>query len=123
MIWREYIPHAMAGTAGTGGLIIVLFRDSINKALNEFWTNRRMAREARHAASGKDSLITNAFIGLLKNDLESQAKTRDQMAEAIAHLAKSMEQVLDTQRILSNQINAMNSDLLVVKGAVLGRLQ
>lgn len=120
MAFKDYIPHAVVGTAGTGGLFLVIFRDAINKAWEEYRSDRRMAREARLAASGKDSQLANAFIGLLKSDLESQGKTRDEMAKAIGQLAKSMEQVLDTQRVLSNQINTLNSDMLVVKGAVLG---
>ena len=120
MSWREYIPHVALGTAGTGGLLLMLFRDSITKASNEFWANRRMVREAKAAASGNDRQTTNAFIGLLKSDLESQARTRDEMAKAIAQLAMSTQQVLDTQRLLSNQLNDMQRDLLMVKGAVLG---
>lgn len=120
MAWREYVPHVALGTAGTGGLLLMLFRDSINKVTNEFWANRRMVREAKLAATGSDRQMTNAFIGLLKSDLESQARTRDEMARAIAQLAKSVEAVLDTQRVLSNQLNDMQRDLLMVKGAVMG---
>lgn len=123
MAWKEYVPHAVAGTAGTGGLLLILFRDAINRGWEEFRTHRRMAREAHQAASGKDSQLASAFIGLLKADLESQGRTREEMAKAIAQLAKSMEQVLDTQRVLSGQMNDMNKDLLIVKGAMLGRLQ
>ena len=120
MAWKEYIPHALAGTAGTGSLLLLVFKDSLNKALNEYWTNRRLQREAAHAASGKDAALTNAFIALLNKDLEGQARSRDEMTKAISQLAKSTEAVLDTQRVLSNQLNDMQRDLLMVKGAVMG---
>lgn len=123
MAWREYVPHALAGTAGTGGLLLVVFRDTINKAWEEYRQDRRMAREAHQAASGKDGQLAASFIGLLKSDLDSQARTRDEMAKAIGQLAKSMEAVMDTQRILSSQMSEMQKDLLMVKGAVLGRIQ
>lgn len=120
MIWRDYIPHALVGTAGTGTMVLFMFREAITKALEEYRADRKMAREVHLAASGKDSQISNAFISLLKNDLESQAKTRDEMSKAIAQLAKTTEAVLDTQRLLSNQLNDMQRDLLMVKGAVMG---
>lgn len=120
MALKEYIPHALAGTGGIISILLMVFRESINKASTEFWANRRMVREAKMAASGGDRQMTNAFIGLLKSDLESQARTRDEMAKAIAQLAKSVEAVLDTQRLLSNQLNDMQRDLLMVKGAVMG---
>lgn len=120
MAWREYVPHAVAGTGGTVGVLLLVFRESITKAMNEFWTERRMAREAKAAASGGDKQMANAFISLLKSDLESQGRTREEMARAIGQLAKSVEAVLDTQRLLSNQLNDMQRDLLMVKGAVMG---
>lgn len=123
MAWKDYMPHAILGTGGTASILVLVFRDAIAKTWDEYRADRRMAREAKLAASGKDTNLANAFIGLLKSDLESQGRTRDEMSKAIAQLAKSMEAVLDTQRVLSNQINTLNSDMLIVKGAVLGRLQ
>lgn len=122
MNWiNAHIPH-MLGGGGLMTLLIMTFKDSIKEMWQEWHVSRRAAREAHAATSGKDSQLAGAFISLLKSDLESQAKTRDEMAKAIGQLARSMEQVLDTQRVLSNQINDMNKDLLMVKGAVLGRI-
>lgn len=124
MNWLKlHLMHMVAGSSGLATVLLVTFKDSVRELWKEWRASRRIARDAKHAASGKESHLTNAFIGLLKSDLESQAKTRDEMAKAIMQLAKSMEQVLDTQRVLSNQINDMNKDLLTVKGAVLGRFQ
>ena len=121
--FKEHWMH-LAGTGGAGGgVFLLLFRDSINKAWEEYRADRRAAREAHLATSGKDDKLSNAFISLLKSDLESQAKTRDEMAKAIGQLAKATEAVLDTQRIISNQLNDVNKELLIMKGAVLGRLQ
>jgi hypothetical protein len=124
MAWLgQHAGNLMAGGGSIGAIILIAFKDSLREWWQEYHAAKRMARDAHLAASGKDGKLASAFIDLLKSDLESQGRTREQMSTAIASLAKSMEQVLDTQRILSNQINDMNKDLTLVKGAVLGRYQ
>jgi hypothetical protein len=120
---RTHGMKLLAGGGSGAALLYMAFKDS----LKEWWATRRSERkmvlEAQLAASGKDDKMASAFIGLLKSDLESQAKTRDEMAKALGQLAGSMAQVLDTQRLLSNQINDLAKDMMVVKGAMMGRFQ
>lgn len=119
---RAYWPH-VAGGGTLGALLLITFKDTWAKFLNGWLEDRRLARQAHLAASGKDKDLSNAFISLLKSDLESQGRTREDMARSIGKLCETSSQLLEGQRAQSEKLDQMNRELLVLKGAVLGRFQ
>ena len=117
---HTYWPH-MAGGGTIGTLLILTFKDSWSRFFNSWLENRRLAHQATLAASGKDKDLSNAFISLLKSDLESQGRTREDMARSIGKLCETSAQLLEGQRAQGEKLDQMNRELLTLKGAVLGR--
>ena len=106
--------------SGGGTIALVVFKDSLIDFFTAWYENRTLVRSADAVASGRDDKLTNAFIGLLKSDLESQSETRKDMAKAIKHLAGTLEKVLTTQRVLGTQISDVQKDIQTIK-TIVGR--
>lgn len=69
MAWQTYIPHAVTGTTGSLGLIAFMFRDSLNRWLEERRKDKALAREERAIERGKGSNLENKLLSILERDL------------------------------------------------------
>lgn len=118
---HQYWPH-IAGTAGSGGLLAIVFRDSIRDVLADWKEGRRGARAERLAAAGKGDRTWERFFELLAKDIDAQ-RVNDariiQVLEGVKEILTRLEGKTDAQ---GKQLDMVHQRTISIQGAV-GRVQ
>lgn len=105
MSWQAYVPHAVGGTAVSGSLFVMLFRDSIK----EWWTQRARdrisLREERLAEKNSGSYLQKELLIVLKQELSSNA----------ALLNKLNDTMVDFKDVMKNHATTMEHMAILVE--------
>lgn len=118
MSWKDYVPHAIAGTAGTSGLFFFTFRDAINKAWEEYRAERKQARDQKHLDASRGDVAINKLISVFEKNLSDQHLTIESMRLLLERMVIAHERSLDVQRMASTQMSDVDKRLLRIEGAI-----
>ena len=130
---KEHLPHIAgigSGVSGSATMFFFIFRDGINKWLEDWRDDRRARRAERTAIAGRADPLKDV-VQALRDELKAQremlaadiAAQRANEKETIAlmgQVATAIERGVDVQRMTSNQMSDVDKRLLRIEGAMNG---
>lgn len=103
MPWKEYVPQAVGGTAVTGSLFLLMFKEAIKDWWDAKKEERALKREQRALEKGQGSTLENKLIEILEKDL----------ANNVALLARLTDTMNDLRDISRKQTSLIEESLQI----------